>query len=231
VSAQRQASVGAVELRNVRKDYGDSTAVDGVDLELDRAERVALVGPNGSGKTTLLRMVVGLLEPTAGEIRILGARACSLEARSVTAYIPDQPVLYDDLSVLEHLEYVARLHGMGSWEARAEELVERLGLSERVDDLPARFSRGLRQKTGIALALVRPFELLVVDEPFVGLDGAGREALLTLLDEVAEAGRTVVVATHQPDFLSRADRCVGLRDGSLAYDGPASGQGVVELMG
>jgi ABC-type multidrug transport system ATPase subunit len=231
VSAQRQATVGAVELRNVRKDYGDSTAVDGVDLELDRAERVALVGPNGSGKTTLLRMVVGLLEPTAGEIRILGARAGSLEARSVTAYIPDQPVLYDDLSVLEHLEYVARLHGMGSWEARAEELVERLGLSERVEDLPARFSRGLKQKTGIALALVRPFELLVVDEPFVGLDGAGREALLTLLDEVAEAGRTVVVATHQPDFLSRADRCVGLRDGSLAYDGPASGQGVVELMG
>ena len=231
MSAQRQATVGAVELRNVRKDYGDSTAVDGVDLELDRAERVALVGPNGSGKTTLLRMVVGLLEPTAGEIRILGARAGSLEARSVTAYIPDQPVLYDDLSVLEHLEYVARLHGMGSWEARAEELVERLGLSERVDDLPARFSRGLKQKTGIALALVRPFELLVVDEPFVGLDGAGREALLTLLDEVAEAGRTVVVATHQPDFLSRADRCVGLRDGSLAYDGPASGRGVVELMG
>ncbi len=231
MSAQRQATVGAVELRNVRKDYGDSTAVDGVDLELDRAERVALVGPNGSGKTTLLRMVVGLLEPTAGEIRILGARAGSLEARSVTAYIPDQPVLYDDLSVLEHLEYVARLHGMGSWEARAEELVERLGLSERVDDLPARFSRGLKQKTGIALALVRPFELLVVDEPFVGLDGAGREALLTLLDEVAAAGRTVVVATHQPDFLSRADRCVGLRDGALAYDGPASGRSVVELMG
>ena len=231
MSAQRQATVGAVELRNVRKDYGDSTAVDGVDLELDRAERVALVGPNGSGKTTLLRMVVGLLEPTAGEIRILGARAGSLEARSVTAYIPDQPVLYDDLSVLEHLEYVARLHGMGSWEARAQELVERLGLSERVDDLPARFSRGLKQKTGIALALVRPFELLVVDEPFVGLDGAGREALLTLLDEVAAAGRTVVVATHQPDFLSRADRCVGLRDGALAYDGPASGRSVVELMG
>ncbi len=231
MSARHQATVGAVELRNVRKDYGDSTAVDGVDLELDRAERVALVGPNGSGKTTLLRMVVGLLEPTAGEIRILGARAGSLEARSVTAYIPDQPVLYDDLSVLEHLEYVARLHGMGSWEARAEELVSRLGLSDRVDDLPARFSRGLKQKTGIALALVRPFELLVVDEPFVGLDGAGREALLTLLDEVAEAGRTVVVATHQPDFLARADRCVGLRDGSLAYDGPASGQGVVELMG
>jgi ABC-type multidrug transport system ATPase subunit len=204
------------------KDYDETVALDDLSAGIDSGERVIVVGPNGSGKTTLLRITAGLLEPTSGRVEVAGALPGSLPARAATSYVPDTPVLYDDLSVAEHLEYVARLHGNEAWEDSAQELVERLGLEDRVDDLPARFSRGLRQKTSIALGLVRPFSLLLVDEPFVGLDAGGRQALLELLDESAAAGAAVVVATHQLEFVDQASRCLGLRDGRLVYDGPAT---------
>ena len=208
--------------KGLGKDYDVTIALDDVTVRVGEGERVIVVGPNGSGKTTLLRITAGLLEPSSGQIEVVGAPPGSLPARAATSYVPDTPVLYDDLSVAEHLEYVGRLHGNEAWEDSAEELVERLGLEERVDDLPARFSRGLRQKTSIALGLVRPFSLLLVDEPFVGLDAGGRQALLELLDESAAAGAAVVVATHQLEFVDQASRCLGLRDGQLVYDGPAT---------
>jgi ABC-2 type transport system ATP-binding protein len=169
--------------KGLGKDYDVTVALDDVTVRVGEGERVIVVGPNGSGKTTLLRITAGLLEPSSGRVEVVGAPPGSLSARAATSYVPDTPVLYDDLSVAEHLEYVGRLHGNEAWEDSAEELVERLGLEERVDDLPARFSRGLRQKTSIALGLVRPFSLLLVDEPFVGLDAGGRQALLELMDE------------------------------------------------
>lgn len=204
------------------KDYDETIALEDLSFRVEDGERVIVVGPNGSGKTTLLRVTAGLLEASHGRVEVVGAPAGSLPARAATSYIPDAPVLYDDLSVAEHLEYVGRLHGTDDWEEWGQELVERLGLEERVDDLPARFSRGLRQKTSIALGLVRPFSLLLVDEPFVGLDAGGRQALLELLDESAAAGAAVVVATHQLEYVDQASRCLGLRDGRLVYDGPAT---------
>jgi ABC-type multidrug transport system ATPase subunit len=204
------------------KDYDETVALEDLSVWVEEGERVIVVGPNGSGKTTLLRVTAGLLEPSHGRVEVVGAPAGSLPARAATSYVPDAPVLYDDLSVAEHLEYVGRLHGTDDWEEWGQELVERLGLEERVDDLPARFSRGLRQKTSIALGLVRPFSLLLVDEPFVGLDAGGRQALLELLDESAAAGAAIVVATHQLEYVDQASRCLGLRDGRLVYDGPAT---------
>jgi ABC-type multidrug transport system ATPase subunit len=204
------------------KDYDETVALEDLTVRVEEGERVIVVGPNGSGKTTLLRMTAGMLEPSQGRVEVVGAPAGSLPARAATSYIPDAPVLYDDLSVAEHLEYVGRLHGTDDWEEWGQELVVRLGLEERVDDLPARFSRGLRQKTSIALGLVRPFSLLLIDEPFVGLDAGGRQGLLELLDESAAAGAAVVVATHQLEYVDQASRCLGLRDGRLVYDGPAT---------
>jgi len=128
-------------------------------------------------------------------------------------------VFYDDLSVFEHLEYIARLHGVSDWQDRAAELVERLGLSGRGDDLPVTFSRGLRQKASICLAFVRPFDVLVVDEPFVGLDAPGRAALLAMLDEAQQHGSTLLVATHELATVAASDRVVALRYGELVYDG------------
>jgi ABC-type multidrug transport system ATPase subunit len=220
----------ALVTKELGKDYDETVALSELSVRVDEGERVMVVGPNGSGKTTLLRVTAGLLEPTHGRVEVAGAPAGSLAARAATSYIPDVPVLYDDLSVAEHMEYVARLHGTEDWEEWAEELVERLGLEERVHDLPARFSRGLRQKTSIALGMIRPFSLLLVDEPFVGLDAGGRQALLQLLDESASAGAAVVVATHQLEFVDQASRCLGLRDGRLVYDGPAAPEHVKRLV-
>ena len=212
------------------KSYDELVALAPLDLTIGRGELVVLVGHNGSGKSTFLGMCAGLLEPTEGTLDVAGHPTGSFEARASTSYLPDHPVLYDDLSVLEHLEYVSRLHGVEDWTERAHELLERLGLGARADGLPSRFSRGLRQKTAIALALVRPFDLLLVDEPFVGLDPQGRDAMVGLLDEAHAGGAAVIVATHQLEFVQRADRCLALRDGDLVFDGPANGADVDQLV-
>ena len=131
----------------------------------------------------------------------------------------------------EHAEFVARIHQVDDWEPLAEELLQRLGLVDRRDDLPSRFSRGLRQKTSLLLGLLRPAELLLIDEPFVGLDAPGQATLLELLEEVVAAGVTVVVSSHQLDLADRATRCIGLRDGEVVHDGPASREIVRTLTG
>jgi ABC-type multidrug transport system ATPase subunit len=211
----------ALGVKGLVRRYGTLVALGPLDLEIDGGEFVALVGPNGAGKSTLLACVAGLLEPSEGEVRVVGARAGSLPARAATSYLGDEPVLYDDLSLEEHLEYVARLHGVEDWERPAADLVTRLGLDERVDDLPAHFSKGMRQKTSIVLGLARPFELLLADEPFDGLDPPSREVLADLLSEVAASGAAVIVSTHRLDIAERATRCIALVDGHVTYDGPA----------
>jgi ABC-type multidrug transport system ATPase subunit len=213
------------------KSYADLVALAPLDLRVAPAERVALVGHNGSGKSTFLQLVSGLLDLTGGTIEVAGAPAGTSDARAAVSYLPDEPVLYDDLSVREHLAYVAALHGADADLDDVDELIERVGLAPRADDLPARFSRGLRQKASIAIGLIRPFQLLLVDEPFVGLDAPGKAALLSLLDEAHESGAAVVVATHDPAYVERVDRCVALRDGELVHDGPATPAEVLGLVG
>ena len=220
----------ALAIRDLTKAYGDLVALAPLSLTVQAGERVVLVGTNGSGKTTLLRMVSGLLDPSGGEVEVAGDPAGSIDARAALSYLPDDPVLYDDLSLAEHVEFVARLHESDGWQDRSAYLLDRLELTSRIDDLPARFSRGLRQKTSLVLGLVRPFEVLVVDEPFVGLDQSGKAALLDLLDEAADSGATVVVATHQMDYVDRATRCLALRDGELTHDGPADQATIAKLL-
>lgn len=221
----------ALRTKALTKSYGDLVALHPLDLVVPEGQRLAIVGHNGSGKTTLMRMAAGLLEPSAGVVEILGDPAGSLDARASLSFLPDSPVLYDDLSVLEHAEYVSRLHEAEGWEDRLPGLLGDLGLEDRADDLPSRFSRGLRQKTSILLGLLRPFGVLMVDEPFVGLDPGGREALIELLEDAASSGATVIIATHDMSYLERVDRCLALRDGEVAYDGPPGKADVVSLVG
>jgi ABC-type multidrug transport system ATPase subunit len=175
-------------------------------------------------------MAAGLLDPSDGEARIMGHVSGSIEARRSLSWLSDSPTFYDDLSLWEHLEYVARLHDVQEWQGRAEELLERLQLGGRRDDVPTTFSRGLRQKAAITLGMVRPFDVLLVDEPFVGLDANGKATLLELLDESALGGATLLVATHELAFVGRVARLLALRDGALVYDGPPDDTDVHSLV-
>jgi ABC-2 type transport system ATP-binding protein len=209
----------ALSAHGLAKSYGDAAALAPIDLTVRQGDRVAIIGHNGSGKTTLLRMLAGLLDASEGDAEVTGHAPGSIEARAALSYLADQPVFYDDLSVAEHLEYVARLHGVDDWRPIADELVERVGLTARVDDLPTTFSRGLRQKAAICLAFVRPFDVLIVDEPFVGLDTPGRSALLALFDDAQARGCTLLIATHELITVARCDRVIALRSGEVVYDG------------
>ncbi len=220
----RHAPASLLNISHLTKTYEDHAALHDLNIRLDSGRLVALVGHNGAGKSTLLGIVAGLIEPTKGEVLVDGHEAGSLPARAVLSYAGDNPILYDDLSVWEHLEYVAGLHGVDDWEAPSRELVKLFDLSGRADDMPSRFSRGMRQKTALAVALVRPAALLLVDEPFVGLDMKAQAALLDALVARAATGCTVIVATHQPTFLSHADWCVMLHDGRLQHDGPPTAE-------
>ncbi len=220
----------ALSTHGLTKDYGDRPALEPLDLEVAEGQHIALVGHNGSGKTTLLRMAAGLLDPSGGEVRIMGHPSGSIEARRSLSWLSDSPTFYDDLSLWEHLEYVGRLHGVSEWQTKAEELMTRLNLTDRRDDIPTTFSRGLRQKAAIALGMVRPFDVLLVDEPFVGLDSNGKEVLLQLLDEAAQVGATLLVATHELAFVGRVSRLLALRDGAVVYDGPSADADVHALV-
>jgi ABC-type multidrug transport system ATPase subunit len=217
------APTTALLIEEVSKSYGEAAALDPISITIERGERVALIGHNGSGKTTMMRIAAGLLDATAGTVGICGNPGGSLPARASLSYIADQPTFYDDLTLWEHMEYVARLHGVDDWEQTAADLLGHLGIYDRADDMPNRFSRGLKQKSAIALGFIRPFELLLVDEPFVGLDSAGKEALLELLSGASDDGATVVVATHELSFVHTVRRIIALRDGRLVYDGGVDG--------
>jgi len=196
------------------KDYGDVRALGPLDLTIDAGEVVTLVGPNGAGKSTLLRLAAGLVEKSAGLIEGCGRRPGSLEARRLVSFVPDTPVLYEDLSIGEMVEFVARLHGQEAWEPRAQQLFEQLDLGPRRDQLSAHLSRGLRQRVALMLGLVRPSSLLLLDEPFGTLDSASVKSTRQLIREYAAQGATVVVSSHQPNLL-RASRTIRLEDGSL----------------
>lgn len=205
--------------RQLTKTYGDRPALEPLTLKIDSGAKVALVGHNGSGKTTLMKMAAGLLDPSDGSVKIGRHDAGSQQARRLLSWLSDTPTFYDDLSLWEHLEFVARLHGVVDWQQRAEELIDEIGLTTRRDDIPTTFSRGLRQKAAITLAFIRPFNLMLVDEPFVGLDEPGKQALLALFESASRRGATLVIATHDLTFVKQVGRLLALRDGELVYDG------------
>ena len=219
----------AIEATGIAKFYGDAPALEPLDLRVDFGQRISLIGHNGSGKTTLLRMLVGMLQPSEGSATIAGHAVGSLAARTSISYLADQPVFYDDLTVWEHLEYIARLHGTENWEQQAVDLVDMVGLTPRIDDLPMTFSRGLKQKAAIAMAFVRPFDVMLIDEPFVGLDRTGREALLELLKLAHGDGATLVVATHELSSVKESSRLIALSGGSLVFDGDPSDGDLMRL--
>jgi ABC-2 type transport system ATP-binding protein len=189
-----------LQLRGVRKTYGELVAVDLLDLEVRPGDCVALIGHNGSGKTTTLRLD---------------------RSRAALSFVPDSPLLYPDLTVREHLELVGLAHGVGDGlDGRIADLLELLDLATRADFLPGQLSRGMRQKTQLACALVRPFQVLLLDEPVVGLDPPSQQALHRVLVAAKRDGAAILLSTHQLAFAAGlADRAVLLHEGRMVEQG------------
>jgi len=201
--------VPALALRSLSKTFGQ-TAVDRLDLTVATGEFFALLGPNGAGKTTTLRMVAGLLPADHGEIHVFGidARLMPIEAKRIIAWLPDEPLLYDKLTPLEYLEFVAGLWSVERRRAEwlAEELLESLGLWPNRDQRCEGFSRGMKQKLALAGALIHEPRLLMLDEPLTGLDAAAARQVKDILTERARVGVTVIMTTH---ILEVAERLAG----------------------
>jgi ABC-2 type transport system ATP-binding protein len=213
----------ALRIRALRKSFG-KMAVDGLDLTIRPGEFYALLGANGAGKSTTLRMVAGLLQPDSGDIEICGvdARKNAVAAKALTAWLPDEPLLYDKLTPLEYLEFVAGLWGMESSEAetRAEELLRRLNLWEQRNQRCEGFSRGMRQKAALAGALIHAPRLLMLDEPLTGLDAGAARQVKDLLMEQTRAGVAVVLTTHILEVAEKlADRIGIIAEGKLIAEG------------
>ena len=207
-----------IRIADVTREYGDREALAGVTLDIEPGLCV-VTGRNGSGKSTLLRLIAGLAKPSSGTIDLDGAEPGSTAARRRVSYVGDTPILYDDLAVRDHLEVVARLHDVTEWEGPADHLLELLGLSDRRSDLARTLSRGLRQRLALAIGFVRPFAVILIDEPVVGLDASGRSTLVELLQTaVIERNVTALVATHQDALVGLASRVVTLEDGLVVGD-------------
>ena len=215
-----------LEARGVSRSFGQLEALRDFTLTIAPGQCVALIGANGSGKSTAVRTLAGLLEPSAGEVRVEGAdphREPDAErARARMALVPDNPLLYGDLTVREHVELVTVAHGLAGSELdeRIDALLERLGLAHRSDFRPPELSRGMRQKTQLACALIRPVALLLLDEPVVGLDPPSQALLHELLLEYKAAGCAVLLTTHQLAFAEGlADRGMVLSEGEVTDAG------------
>jgi len=213
----------ALRVQGLRKAFA-TPAVDDLDLTVRAGELYALLGPNGAGKTTTLRMVAGLLPPDAGSIAIFGidARADPITAKRITAWLPDEPMLYDKLSPLEYLEFVAGLWGVERTRAErnAEELLQVLGLAPHAQTRCEGFSRGMKQKVALAGALIHDPSLIMLDEPLTGLDAGIARQVKDLLAARVRAGAAIILTTHILEVAERlADRIGIVARGRLVAEG------------
>ena len=204
----------ALALTGLTKTFGAKRAVDDLSLTVRAGELYALLGPNGAGKTTTLRMVVGLLKPDAGQVSVFGVDALAdpAAAKRMIAWAPDEPMLYDRLNPMEYLEFVAGLWGVDAKTARAkaEELLRWLGLWEQRGERCEGFSRGMKQKTALAGALIHDPRLLILDEPLTGLDAGVARQVKDLLQDRVRGGATVILTTHILEVAERMAERIGI---------------------
>jgi heme exporter protein A len=190
----------AVQLAGVTRFFGRRRAVDGVDLKVGAGDCVALFGPNGAGKTTLLRLIAGLLKPTAGAVTV-GGRSLRGDpsARALVGLISHQTMLYGALTARENVEFAARLYGVADARDAAQRSLERMQVAERADAPVKQLSRGLQQRVSIARSIVHAPSVVLLDEPYTGLDAIGGAALTEMLSGLRAAGATLVLVTHNID--------------------------------
>jgi len=226
VPLQSEAAIieTTLELRGLTRNFGDRLAVDRLTLSVGAGRMFGFLGPNGAGKTTTMRMVVGILEPDSGTVTWRGRRIDDAVRRRF-GYMPEERGLYPRMRVRDHIVYVARLYGLGAQPAaRSADLwLERLGITDRGKDRIDALSHGNRQRVQLATALVHDPDLLVLDEPFSGLDPVAVETLAAVLRERARQGATVVFSSHQLDLVEDLCEDVAIIDaGRLVVHGPVA---------
>jgi ABC-2 type transport system ATP-binding protein len=203
-----------IRLTKLSKKYGKFTAVDAIDMEIRRGELFGFLGPNGAGKTTTMRMIAGILQPTSGKIEIAGddIAADPIRAKSRLGFIPDRPYVYDKLTGAEFLRFVAALYGQEGEpvERRMVELLDLFELMPWKDELVESYSHGMRQKLIISSALLHRPEVIVVDEPMVGLDPKGQRFLKELFRAFVDRGGTVLMSTHTLDTVEEMCDRIGI---------------------
>ena len=211
-----------LQLIDLRRRFDDVVALDGVSLDVDEGSMVGFVGPNGAGKTTAMRIVLGVLEADGGEVR-WGGRVVDGTARRRFGYIPEERGLYPKMRVLEQLVYLARLHGVSRAAARSRgiEILETLGVADRSKDRVESLSLGNQQRVQLAAALVHEPDVLVLDEPFSGLDPVGADVLIEVLEhERRSRGVPIVFSSHQLELVERVcDRVAMIVQGRIVTEG------------
>jgi len=211
-----------IELTSLSKSFGTFTAVRNLSFSIRAGEVLGLVGPNGAGKTTTLRIMAGIIPPTEGKVLIGGHDivADPIQAKRQLAFFPDEPRLFDYLTVRQHLNFVARLYGVADHESRAVPLLEELELTDRADHLPGELSRGMKQKLAIACGLLHSPSVMIFDEPLTGLDPLGIRRMKDSIRRRAHAGAAIVLSSHLLHLLEEVcSHVLIMKAGeSIAYD-------------
>lgn len=212
----------AIEVTEFRKEYDSVVAADGISFTLPPGTIGALVGPNGAGKTTTIRALCGIIRPTSGVLQVAGydVQLEPLRVKQQVAYVPDDPPLFETLTVWEHLRFIASAYEVPNYEERALELLRQLNLESKRGALASELSRGMRQKVAIACAYLHSPTVLFFDEPLTGLDPAAIRLLKRTMVEKAEQGATVLVSSHLLALVEDICRhLIVLRQGKCLFSG------------
>jgi heme exporter protein A len=210
-----------IEVRGLVKAFGPRKALAGINLDIAAGDRVMLVGPNGAGKTTLLRILATLSRPTSGEVVVEGhsLTASGAKVRKSIGYLSHETLLYEDLTAQQNLQFYGRMYGLSDAATRIEELLNRVGLWLRREDLVRTFSRGMRQRLAVARAVLHRPTLLLLDEAYTSLDAGATEMLTQLLTSLVDGGCTMILTTHRPAHEGQVvNRVVGLSNGRVVED-------------
>ncbi len=221
----------AIETRNLRKTYGAKAAVDGLSLSVPQGCFYGFLGPNGAGKTTTIKMLMGVAQPTSGEIFLLGEPIdpqqpdASLRARQRIGLVPDETLLFDNLTGPEYLEFIGRMYGLAQPLAaeRARELIDFFELASAGRKLIAEYSKGMRKRVAMAAALIHRPQLFLMDEPFEGVDAVGARLMKDLLLDLVRGGATIFLTSHVLEVVERlCDRIAIIHEGRLVAEGTLS---------
>ena len=202
-------------VEHVTKKYGKVLAVDDVSFQLDDGSVTVLLGPNGAGKSTLMKSIIGFLK-YQGDIRVMGIPAKTTKAREILGYIPEMPALYPNLTVMEHMEFLARAYKLKDYKGRIQELLTRFEMDDKAKKFGDELSKGMQQKLNLCLGLLPEPKMLMLDEPMIGLDPHAIKELKNYIEEMRRAGKTMLISTHIIDSVDMLwDRTIIMQGGRI----------------